>query len=65
MPRYGHRVGLYQPNAVETRRSDEEWLRRARIPHDETELVQKKGEKGSLPRDDTRGSLARRRGASG
>jgi hypothetical protein len=40
--------GLQWPDAVKTRRPYEGRLRRAKIPHSETNLVQKKGGEMSL-----------------
>jgi hypothetical protein len=65
MPRIGHGEGLYWPNALKTRWSDERQLQRAKIPHAKTKLVQKKGRGGSLPRGGARDSLARHAGSSG
>jgi hypothetical protein len=63
MPKFGHGEGLYRPDTEKTRRFEEGRLQRAKIPLGETELVQKKGGGGSLPRGGARGSLAWRDGA--
>ena len=65
MPKFGHGEGVYRLDAMKTQWSNKGWLRRAKIPLDETELVQKKGEGRFLTQRRCSGQLGTTRGGSG